>query len=302
MANNKNFDVIIIGGSYAGLSAGMALGRALRQVLIIDSGQPCNIQTPHSHNFITQDGKTPKEISTIARKQVEQYKSLTFFDGLAVSGTKTANGFSIQTASNETFSAKKLIFATGVKDIMLDIQGFAECWGISIIHCPYCHGYEVRNEKTGILSNGNDGFEFSKMIQNWTKDLTLFTNGKSTLTDEQTEKLKSHNIQIVENEIAQFEQHQGRIENIIFKDGSTLAIKALYSRTPFKQHCAIPIELGCELTELGHLKVDMFQKTTVAGIFACGDNMTMMRSVSNVVATGTLAGVVANKEITEEAF
>lgn len=173
MTNSKKFDVIIVGGSYAGLSAGMALGRALRNVLIIDSGKPCNIQTPHSHNFITQDGKTPKEILTLAKQQVEEYKTVKFHNGLATSGMKTANGFEIITQSGDKFMAKKLIFATGVRHIMTDIMGFTECWGISVIHCPECHGYEYKNDKTGILVNGEVAYELGKLINNWTKDLTV---------------------------------------------------------------------------------------------------------------------------------
>ena len=129
--------------------------------------------------------------------------------------------------------AKKLIFATGIKDIMPDIEGYAECWGISVLHCPYCHGYEVRNERTGILGNGEYGFEFSNLISNWTKDLTLFTNGTSTLTAEQTAKIEKHNIKIVEKEIEKLEHSNGYIQNIIFKDGTNSSIKALYARSSF---------------------------------------------------------------------
>src|ERR1700748_1083779 len=128
MTENKTFDVIIVGGSYSGLAAGMALGRASRTVLIIDDGKPCNRQTPHSHNFITQDGKSPAEISTLAKKQVEVYHTVEFLDDLVTTGNKTAFGFEIQTASGKTFSARKLIFATGISDIFPDIEGFATCW------------------------------------------------------------------------------------------------------------------------------------------------------------------------------
>ena len=151
MKSNKLVDVVILGGSYAGLSAAMALGRAVRNVLIIDSRKPCNIQTPYSHNFITQDGKTPTEISTLAKLQVEKYKSIEFYNGLAVNGLKTIHGFEIITQNGDKFMAKKLIFATGVKDIMPNIKGFAACWGISVIHCPYCHGFEYINEKWEFL-------------------------------------------------------------------------------------------------------------------------------------------------------
>jgi thioredoxin reductase len=295
-------DVIIVGGSYSGLAAGMALGRALRQVLIIDSDKPCNRQTPHSHNFITQDGKTPAEIAKLARQQVEKYDTVGFINGVAIKGTKTENGFEIQVVSGETFSAKKVIFATGIRDIMADIEGYAECWGISVLHCPYCHGYEIKNEKTGILGNGDYAFEFSGLISNWTKNLTLFTNGKSALTAEQTAKIEKHHIKIVEKEIEKLAHSNGYLQNIIFKDGSSSSIKAMYARSPFEQHCTIPETLGCELTDQGYIKVDLFQKTTVHGIFASGDNTTRMRSVANAVGMGTTAGMMANKEIIEEEF
>lgn len=302
MANNESYDIIIIGGSYSGLSAGLALGRALRKVLIIDSGKPCNAQTPHSHNFITQDGKTPNEISLLAKQQVEKYPTVTFHSGIAISGKKTASGYTITTQANDTFSAKKLIFATGIKDIMPNIKGIAECWGISILHCPYCHGYEVKHEPTGILGNGVYGFEFSRLISNWTKNLSLLTNGPIGLEAEQIEKLKQHGIKIIETEINQILHDNGQIQTIVFKDGLQMDFAAVYTKLDFVQHCDIPIQLGCELTEQGHLKVDAFQKTSVYGIYACGDNTTPLRSVSNAVAMGTLAGAMINREMVDDEF
>ena len=258
MTDTKNFDVIIIGGSYSGLAAAMALGRALKQVLIIDSGKPCNRQTPHSHNFLTQDGKTPKEIATLAKEQVEKYDSIKFFNGLATNGSKTENGFEIQTASGEIFKSKKLIFATGIKDQMLNIKGYAESWGISVLHCPYCHGYEVRNEKTGILGNGESAYELVKLISNWTNDLTLYTNGTSTLTAEQTEKLKKNHITIIENEVESIDHNNGYIQNINIKDGTKYSVKAIYVRSAFVQNSLIPESLGCQLNDDGYIKVDLF--------------------------------------------
>lgn len=302
MKDRMHFDVIIVGGSYSGLAAGMSLGRALRQVLIIDDGKPCNRQTPHSHNFLTRDGQTPLEIAAIAREQVEKYDTVRFFHGLATKGTKTENGFEIQTASGETFGATKLIFATGIRDMMPDLSGYAQCWGISVLHCPYCHGYEVRNERTGILGNGEYAFEFSSLISNWTSDLTLFTNGWATLTREQTTKIESHHIKIIETEIEKLEHTDGHLQRIIFKDGTSTPVKALYARSPFEQHCSIPETLGCELTDEGYIRTDAFQKTTVPGVFACGDNTTRIRTVANAVAMGTSAGMMANKEIVFQRF
>lgn len=302
MISNNSFDVIIVGGSYSGLAAGMALGRALKKVLIIDSGKPCNRQTPYSHNFITHDGDTPAEIAALANLQVRSYDTVKFFDGLATSGFKTETGFEISVASGETFAAKKLIFATGIIDIMPDIDGFAACWGISVLHCPYCHGYEVRNEKTGILGHGEYGYELARLISNWTNDLTLFTNGHSTFTVEQTEKLEKHKIKIVEKEIERLEHNNGYLQNIIFKDGTKSSLKTIYVHSPFEQHCQIPKLLGCELTGEGYIKVDPFQETTVNGVFACGDNATRMRTVANAVAMGTTAGITVSKKMILEEF
>ncbi|MDW9380299.1 NAD(P)/FAD-dependent oxidoreductase [Chryseobacterium sp. JV558] len=299
---NKNFDVIIIGGSYSGLSAGMSLGRSLRNVLIIDNGKPCNRQTPHSHNFITHDGKTPAEIAKLAKDDVEKYSTVPFYNGTVVKTVKITEGFEIETLSGEKFHTKKLILASGVKDIMPDIPGFAECWGISVIHCPYCHGYEVKNEVTGILSNGDMAYEFSKLIFNLTKNLTLFTNGKAVLTHEQIEKLNQNKIILNEDEIGEIKHENGSIQKIFFKNGKELPLQALYAKIPFEQNINVSGDLGCELTEQGFIKVDMMQKTNVPGVFACGDNVTMMRSVANAVAQGNFAGAVVNKELVDEEF
>jgi thioredoxin reductase len=302
MNDNQNYDVIIVGGSYSGLAAAMALGRALRKVLIIDSGKPCNQQTPKSHNFLTQDGRTPKEIADLGKQQVQAYSTVTFYTGLVNHVIKIEVGFQIQVSPGEKFTAKKLVFATGINDVLPGIPGFSECWGISVIHCPYCHGYEVRSQKTGILGNGDYGFNFSALISNWTKDLTLYTNGKSTLTHEQTKKLCEHNIGIAEDEIAKLEHKNGKLTHIVYKDGKEVLISALYARAPFVQHCPIPELLGCELDKDGYIKVDYFQKTSIYGVFACGDNTTKIRTVANAVATGTTAGIMVNKELIEEAF
>lgn len=302
MTGNEQFDIIIVGGSYSGLAAGMALGRALKNVLIIDGGKPCNSQTPYSHNFITHDGDKPIEIAALANLEVKRYETVQFFEGFATSGIQTGNGFEISVTSGETFRGKKLIFATGIKDIMPGIDGFAECWGISVLHCPYCHGYEVRQEKTGILGNGELGFDLVRLISNWTNDLTLFTNGPATLTAEQKEQLVKRRISLVEKVVERLKHTNGYLENIVFREGTTTTIKALYAAVPFEQHCTIPELLGCELSGEGYIKIDTFNETTVKGVYACGDNSTRMRTVSNAVAMGTTTGITVSKKMILEEF
>lgn len=298
----NQFDVIIVGGSYAGLSAAMSLGRSLRKVLIIDGGKPCNEKTPHSQNFLTQDGKTPKEISTIAKEQVEKYSTIEFYEGFATSGIKTKSGFEITTEKGDKFESKKLIFATGIVDEVPNIKGFQESWGISLIHCPYCHGYEFQNKKTGIIANGDRGFHIASLVNNLTKDLTIFTRGKANFTDEQLLKLEKNDITIIETEIEELKHQNGMVESLILSDGKVLNFEAVYGAFPFTQHSGIAESLGCEMTEMGYIKIDQFQKTNVAGLLACGDNSSPMRSVANAVYTGNLAGAMVNAELTAESF
>ncbi|RVT98524.1 NAD(P)/FAD-dependent oxidoreductase [Mucilaginibacter limnophilus] len=302
METQSQFDVIIIGGSSAGLSAGLALGRALRKVLIIDNGKPCNRQTPHSHNFLTHDGHTPADIMEVAKRDVQAYPTVQFLDATVTDVTGHNTAFTVTVNATTHYYAGKIIFATGVKDIMPYMEGFAECWGISVIHCPYCHGYEYRGKITGILANGDTGFELAKMISNWTDQLTLFTNGAATFTDEQHKALIKNNIRITDSEISHLIHKDGYIEQVVFKDEGSIAINALYARLPFVQHTDAPEKLGCEFTEQGHIKIDMINKTSVPGVFACGDNTTAMRTLSAAIASGTLAGVAVSKDLTQEQF
>ncbi|SIQ33043.1 NAD(P)/FAD-dependent oxidoreductase [Maribacter ulvicola] len=302
MQTTNNFDVIIVGGSYAGLAAAMSLGRSLRKVLVIDSGKPCNRQTPHSHNFLTQDGKTPYEIREIAKTQVLAYKTVSFIEDKADSGFKNEDTFFISTETGATFSAKKVVFATGIKDIMPNIKGFAECWGISVVHCPYCHGYEIRHKKTGIIANGERAYHLAPMVNNLTKDICMLTNEPATFSSEQLSKLRENNLAIVEKKIVEVEHENGSVNTIVFEDGSKEKYDALYAALPFVQHSDIPVNLGCELNEEGYIQVNAMYQTTVEGVFACGDNAIKMRSLANSIASGTMVGAVVNMELAKEQF
>ena len=298
MSKNK-FEVIIIGGSYAGLSAALALGRSRRSVLVIDNGLPCNRQTPHSHNFLTHDGEKPAAIAEKARREMANYKSVQILNELANDGKKSDSGFEIHTKSGNIFQSKKLIFATGLLDLMPAIEGFSECWGISVVHCPYCHGYEFRDQKTGILANGEKAFHLSSLVSNLTDDITILSSGNLDFSEAQKNKLKRQKVKINNQELTEIVHDNGEIKEVVFKDGSREIFAAIYAAIPFKQHSEIPAALGCELTENGLIKVDSFQQTTVEGVYACGDN-SGMRSVAHAVYSGGLAGAMINKSLTDE--
>ena len=295
------FDVVIIGGSYSGLSAAMALGRSLRNVLIIDNGMPSNRKTPHSHNFITQDGETPGDITRVAKAQVLTYETVLFHQDTAINVLKTSNIFTVTTQSGKVFSAKKVLFATGLKDIMPAIPGFSDCWGISILHCPYCHGYEVKNQETGILGNGSLAFHYTQLVSNLTHKLHIFTNGQADFNTEQQQLIRQNKISVVTQKVLALEHHNGRLIKIHLEDHSSYPLTALYARPAFEQHSKIPMVLGCTKNEQGLLVVDSNQQTNIFGIYACGDT-SAFRSVATAVATGSQAGAAINMALSTENF
>lgn len=294
------YDVVIIGGSYAGLQAALTLGRSLKNVLVIDSGKPCNRQAPYSHNFLTQDGQPPAVIASVGREQLVKYGTVKLLPGKAVGGLIIPDGFSITTKNGDQHKAKKLLFTSGIYDQMPDIPGFADCWGVSVIHCPYCHGYEVRSRPTGIIANGDAAYEYVKMISNWSNDITLFTNGLSLLSNKQTQKIISRGVKIVETPVESFIHQRGQIKQLLAGGGHDLDV--VYTRLSFKQHCDVPQLLGCNLTDAGYIEVNEFHQTNVAGVYAAGDCITPMRSVAIAVSGGAFAGTVISKELIDEAF
>lgn len=306
MNGQQLFDVIIIGGSYAGLSAAMGLGRARRHVLIIDSGKPCNRQAPQAHNFITHDGVPPAVIAQKAKAQVLAYPTVVFVDDKALTATGTDGHFEITTESGRSFRSKKLLLAYGVKDIPTPIPGFEQCWGISVLHCPYCHGYEVRDAALGVIANGDMGFEYARLIANWSRNLALFTNGPSTLNEEQQDKLRAKGITVVEQAIAEIAHNAGHISALTFIDGTKHDLTAIFARGSIEQHSDIAAQLGCELrTDVmyaGLISVDGFGKTTTPGVYAAGDNTHPFRSVAMATGSGNMTGPVINHELIREEF
>jgi len=231
----------------------MCLGRALRRVLVLDTGKPCNRVTPHAHNFLTQDGATPAALAAQACPTVQ------LLEEAAVAATGRDGDFTITTETGQVLQARKLFFGTGVRDLLPTRPGFSACWGTSLIHCPYCHGYEYHHQPTGMLLNGDMdmALEHARMLRQWTDQLT----------------------------------------HVELADRRQVPLAALYLRPGIEQHCLLPQELGCAYTEAGYLQVDNLQKTSVPGIIAAGDATTLLRSVSAAVAGGNMAGVVLNREL-----
>ncbi|WP_118976893.1 NAD(P)/FAD-dependent oxidoreductase [Taibaiella koreensis] len=302
MNGKLDYEVIIVGGSYAGLSAAMALGRALRRVLVIDAGEPCNRNTPQSHNFITHDGTPPAVISQIARSQVRFYQTVQWQEGRVSTLLKTADGFEAVLEGGERYTARKVLLATGMKDLLPDIPGMAECWGISVLHCPYCHGYEVRGRETAIWANGAMALEMGKLIAHWTSRLQLLTDGSSTIPEADKAALEANGIKVIEKRISRLSQQAGHLDGILFDDGSRLDLEVLYARVPLQQQLDVAGQLGCILTPAGLIQVDEMRQTSVPGLYAAGDNSIQARSVAAAAGAGNFAGAAINRELIEEHF
>ena len=290
----ETHDVIIIGGSIAGLSAALTLGRALRTVLVVDGCAPCNRTSPFSHNFITHDGNTPADIVASAKEQVMQYPTVSFCTDQVVDAKKENELFHVVTESGKVFHAKRLLLCTGLTDVMPDIPGFADCWGISILHCPYCHGYEIKGEPTAVMANGEAAFHVAMLIYNWTPHITVLTNGISQLRQQETEKLQELGVRIIEDEIESVLHNDGNLAAIRCKGGEELAIGAMYASIPFRQQSPLAENLGCKMTSKGHIEVDAQSRTSVEGIYAAGDSTAEHRAISVAAASGTVAGFTIN--------
>lgn len=294
MNTNQDYDVVIIGGSAAGLSAALALGRALRRVLVIDAGQPCNRFAVHSHNFLTQDGVPPSQILAQGRQQLTTYETVTLVTDEVVE-VRRDQGFVVRTSGGLEVTAARLILATGIRDQIPSIPGFAECWGKTVVHCPYCHGYEVRGQKTGIWA-GEGLVDRVKLVGQWSRDLVVIAP-EGLLEADQRTWLAHRGVPLVEGALEALEHREGRLSAAVV-GGQRVSLEVLYARLPWSLPPVVA-DLGCTL-KAGLVEVDAMLKTSVPGVWACGDAVTPMRSISNAVAQGGMAGAVVNHDLCAE--
>lgn len=303
--NEKNgiYDCIIVGAGSAGLSAALNLGRARRRVLICDQGNPRNAPAAHSHGFFTRDGTNPLELLEIGREQLEPYKTIEFQSVGVKQIKKSGAQFEAIFNDGAVKKARRILFAFGVKDEYPAIENFDKFWGKTVFHCPFCHGYEVRDRPLAAVGNGEAGVGMAALLKSWSADLVLCTNGKAELSAEQRELLAKHNVPVREEKIIRFEGAGGQIETIVFETGEKLARRGILIRP--KQHLRSDLaeKLGCEMTDAGFIKVADFNATSVKGVYAAGDVTSPMQSIAVAVAQGALAaGPGINHSLIQEDF
>ena len=295
----NSFDVIVIGGSYAGMAAALQLARGRRQVMVIDAGIRRNRFTDKSHGLLGHDGQSPAEIAREAKAQLLAYPNLAWREGLASAADKVGDTFSV-TTDNQTFTAKRLILATGVSDQLPAIPGFQERWGKSVFHCPYCHGYELNQGPLGVLATGEASMHQAMLIPDW-GPTTLFTNNCFTPDETQRQQLAARHVQIETETVREVVGEQSAIVKL--DNGRLVELAGLFVASLTQPASPIAQDLGCEIAEspVGfYIKTDEFKQTSVPGVFACGDLGRPMGSVTFAIGDGALAGFATHKSLIYE--
>ncbi|QPC89246.1 NAD(P)/FAD-dependent oxidoreductase [Mesorhizobium sp. INR15] len=293
------YDLAVVGGSFAGLSAAVQAARARRNVLVIDAGQPRNRFAEHSHGFLGQDGRSPGAILEEARKQLLAYPTARVVNARADKATAAGEGFEVTTDSGETFGAARLVLATGVRDILPEVPGLAELWGRSVLHCPYCHGYEVSGGPLGVLATGPLSLHQAQLIADW-GDVTLFGNGQLEPDPEQMLALQKHNIRFEPTGVAELAKDATDGLIVRLDDGRNIGVRAMFTAPRNTMASPLAEQLGCGFTEgfLGPvITVDDRQQTTVPGVYAAGDAARAMHNIAFAVSGGTFAGVCAHQSL-----
>lgn len=290
------YDVIIIGGSFAGLSAAIYLARARRSVLVIDAGQPRNRFSDQSHGFFAQDGSSPKAMIQTAREQVAAYPTTTFIDGVAADAWKEDGRLVVVLEDGTMHSSARLLLAFGVSDVLPDIPGLAERWGQSVIHCPYCHGYEFSDKKLGVLQLSPVSQHQALLIAQW-GPTTFFLNGGEVHEDAVLQQFKQHGVVVETRSIAALVGAGRDLSQLRLDGGDTLPLDALYIGPKHDLNSPIAEQIGCKLNDgpFGpSIAVDDMKMTSLPDVFAAGD---IARGGGHTVTFASADGVMAGLAI-----
>lgn len=291
------YDVIIVGGSYAGLSAGLPLARARRKVLVVDAGLRRNRFAATSHGFLTQDGSTPEEIAAEGRAQLMDYATVDWLSGEVAELAATEEGFAGKLKDGTAIAGRRVILASGVRDELPALPGLAERWGRQVFHCPYCHGYELDQGEIGVLATSALSLHHALMLPDW-GPTTFFLNGEFAPDEAQRAQLAARGVKIEAGLVTELAGDAGL--QVQMQDGRSIPLAGLFALSRTEQTSPLAAQLGCALEDgpMGRfIRTDEMRGTTVPGVWACGDAARQAGSVTLAVADGNMAGVAAHRSL-----
>jgi thioredoxin reductase len=300
-----DFDVIVIGGSFAGLSATLQLARARRSVLVLDHRQPRNRFTRHTHGLLGHDGKSPERFFINAKKDILQYPTVRIYQNKAISVQGENQNFKITTETGEQFSCRKLILATGIQDYLPPICGIEERWGRSIFHCPYCDAYEYSNRSIGCLASESEPLHLPLLLTEWSNAVTLFLNDVFEPNDEQLKILSEKNIQLEKGNILDIGGSSNTLQWISTSNKPFIPIDVLFISQKFSSNNFLAEQLGCEMKEGpfgAYLKIDTEQQTSIPGVYAAGDLCHATSNAALACADGVTAGIFSHQALLFETW
>lgn len=295
-------DCAIIGGGPAGLNAALVLGRSLKKTVLFDDNQPRNRVTHESHGFLTRDGINPQELKRLAQQELTHYPDVQVDTSRVATVTKEPKSFRIETEGGGVVHARKVILATGFTETLPDIPRMQEFYGTSLFSCPFCDGYEMRNEPLVIISENEAAGHLAKVVSNWTNNLIIATNGKKHIKPAEQKTLEHHGVLVYEEPIRSLDGENGKLRAITFEDGTTIERSGGFVTAEWHQSTSIATDLGCYINERGGVETDPMQRTNIEGVFACGDISMGPAQLIIAAGQGSLAATSVVAAFTEERF
>ncbi len=294
-------DVIIVGAGPAGLSAALILGRCRRSVLVVDSGRPRNGVSHALHGYLTRDGVAPGDFLQLARQDLARYETVELRQGEVTAAACEANGkFAVELSDGERLFARKLLLATGVVDDLPGIDGFRELYGKSVFHCPYCDGWELRDQPLAIYGKGARGLGLALELTAWSRDLVLCADGPSEIDAEGLARLDRNGVTVREERIARLDGQGGVLSQVVFIDAAPLARRGLFFTTGQSQQSDLLSHLGCEFNAKGTVRTGKYETTHLHGLFVCGDASRAVQWVVVAAAEGAEAAFAINTDLITE--
>jgi len=293
------YDVAIVGGGAAGLSAGLVLARARRRVVVIDDGRPRNAAAAHMQGFLSRDGMPPAELLAIGRTEVRSYGAELLDDNVVALRRISGGTFGLHLASGVGLAARRLLITTGLTDKVPDLPGLAERWGKDLLHCPYCHGHEVRNQALGVLGGTPGAVQHAQLVRQWSDDVVFFAH-TTRLTDGEREELTARAVGIVEGAVERIVVEHDRLIGVQLQDGRFLPRAAVFVRPEFVANHDLLRGLGGQVDRSGWPLIDATGRTTVPGVWVAGNAANPRAQVITAAGEGSAAAIALNNDLTEE--